>query len=142
MPAVTPACGSDATIRSTGTGIGPQGPGNNYKQNNVWDYPDSTKADFDRYFATFAKPQVEELLTNYRPDVLWFDEIDMKTDAQVEDLYQTIRKLRPECVMNSRIQGCRFPARIPPPHCDYITIRGQRDRWTRHRDSNGKTPAR
>ena len=29
----------------------PQGPGNNYKQNNVWDYPDSTKEDFDRYFA-------------------------------------------------------------------------------------------
>jgi len=99
----------------------PQGPGNNYKQNNVWDYPDSTKADFDRYFATFAKPQVEELLTHYRPDLLWFDEIDMKTDAQVEDLYQAIRKLRPECVVNSRIQGCRFPAQIPPPHCDYIT---------------------
>jgi len=99
----------------------PQGPGNNYRQNNVWDYPDSTKADFDRYFATFAKPQVEELLTNYRPDLLWFDEIDMKSDAQVEDLYQAIRKLRPECVLNSRIQGCRFPDQIPPPHCDYIT---------------------
>jgi alpha-L-fucosidase len=24
-------------------------------------------------------------------------------------------------VVNSRIQGCRFPDRIPPPHCDYIT---------------------
>ena len=99
----------------------PQGPGNSYRQNNVWDYPDSSKADFDRYFATFAKPQVEELLTNYRPDMLWFDEIDMKSDAQVEDLYQAIRKLRPECVVNSRIQGCRFPKQIPPPHCDYIT---------------------
>jgi len=99
----------------------PQGPGNHYRQNNVWDYPDSTKADFDLYFATFAKPQVEELLTNYRPDLLWFDEIDMKSDAQVEDLYQAIRKLRPECIVNSRIQGCRFPKQIPPPHCDYIT---------------------
>jgi len=29
--------------------------------------------------------------------------------------------LRPECVVNSRIQGCHFPDRIPPPHCDYIT---------------------
>jgi alpha-L-fucosidase len=45
----------------------------------------------------------------------------MKSDAQVEDLCQSIRKLRPECVVNSRIQGCRFPDRIPPPHCDYIT---------------------
>jgi len=99
----------------------PQGPGNNYQQNNVWDYPDSKPEDFDRYFEKFAKPQVEELLVNYRPDLLWFDEIDMKTDAQVEDLYQAIRKLRPECVVNSRIKGCRFPVQIPPPHCDYIT---------------------
>jgi len=99
----------------------PQGPGNNYKQNNVWDYPNSRKEDFDRYFEGCAKPQVEELLTNYRPDLLWFDEIDMKSDAQVEALYQAIRRLRPECVVNSRIQGCRFPKQIPPPHCDYIT---------------------
>ena len=99
----------------------PQGPGNRYQQNNLWDYPDSKQEDFDRYFATFAKPQVEELLTQYQPDVLWFDEIDMKSDAQVEDLYQTIRKLRPDCVINSRIKTCVFPTRIPPPYCDYIT---------------------
>ncbi|MCF7676206.1 MAG: alpha-L-fucosidase [Akkermansiaceae bacterium] len=99
----------------------PQGPGNRYKQSNVWDFPDSKKEDFDTYFATLAKPQIEELLANYRPDLLWFDGIDMKSDAQVEELYQSIRKLRPECVLNSRIQGCRFPAKIPPPHCDYIS---------------------
>jgi len=99
----------------------PQGPGNRYKQANVWDYPDSKREDFDRYFATFAKPQVVELLEKYRPDLLWFDEIDMKTDAQVEDLYQTIRRLRPECLINSRIQGCVPPKKIPPPHCDYLT---------------------
>ena len=99
----------------------PQGPGNRYKQNNVWDFPESKPEDFDRYVATFAKPQVEELLTKYRPDLLWFDEIDMKSDAQVEDLYQSIRSLRPDCVINSRIQGCRFPEKIPPPHCDYIS---------------------
>ena len=99
----------------------PQGPGNSFKHNNVWDFPDSKREDFDRYFATFAKPQVEELLTKYRPDLLWFDEINMKTGDQVEDLYQTIRRLRPECVINSRIQDCHFPAKIPPPYCDYIT---------------------
>jgi len=98
-----------------------QGPGNRYKQSNVWDFPDSKREDFDHYVSSFAQPQVEELLTKYRPDLLWFDEIDMKTDAQVENLYQSIRKLRPQCVINSRIQGCRFPATIPPPHCDYIS---------------------
>jgi alpha-L-fucosidase len=98
----------------------PQGR-NNYRQNNFWDFPDTKREDFDRYFATFAKPQVAELLTNYHPDVLWFDGIEMKTDAQVEDLYQMIRKLGPGCLLNSRIRDCRFPARIPPPYCDYIS---------------------
>jgi len=99
----------------------PQVPGNSCQQNNVWDYPDSTKGDFDRYFERFAKSQVEEPLTRYRPDLLWFDEIDMKSDAQVEELYRSIRKLRPECVVNSRIKTCSFPDQIPPPYCDYIT---------------------
>lgn len=99
----------------------PQGLGNRYKQTNVWDYPDSNQEDYDRYFANFAKPQVEELLSKYKPDLLWFDEIDMKTDAQVKDLYENIRRLRPECIINSRIQGCVFPKVIPPPYCDYIT---------------------
>ena len=99
----------------------PLGPGNRYKQNNLWDFPDSKQTDFDRYFDGFAKPQVEELLTKYRPDILWFDGIDMMNDIQIEALYRSIRKLRPECVINSRIQGCRFPDKIPPPHCDYIS---------------------
>jgi alpha-L-rhamnosidase len=99
----------------------PLGPGNRYKQANDWDYPASKREDFDRYFTSFAKPQVEELLTKYRPDVVWFDEIDMKTDAQVEDLYQAVRALRPECVINSRIQGCVPPKTMPPAHCDYLS---------------------
>jgi len=99
----------------------PMGPGNNYKQSNVWDFSDSKKEDYDTYFETFAMPQVEELLTKYLPDLLWFDEIGMKSNAQVEDLYQAIRRLRPECVVNSRIKTFLFPDRIPPPYCDYIS---------------------
>ena len=57
----------------------------------------------------------------YRPDVLWFDGIDMKSDAQALDLYQAIRTLRPECVINSRIKGCVPPKKIPPPLCDYLS---------------------
>jgi len=99
----------------------PTGPGNRYKQTNVWDFPSSKKADFDRYYTEFAKPQVEELLVNYRPDVLWFDGIDMMSDAQVEDLERTIRKLQPDCIVNSRIKDCGFPDRIPPRYGDYIS---------------------
>lgn len=98
-----------------------QGPGNHYKQTNVWDFPQSTREDFDLYIEQIVKPQIEELLVKYQPDLLWFDEINMKTEAQIEDLYQLIRRLRPECIINSRIKGCRFPEQIPPPYCDYIS---------------------
>ncbi len=94
---------------------------NNYRQNNSWEFPDTTREDFDRYFASFAKPQIAELLENYHPDVLWFDGIEMKTDAQIEDLYQLVRKMGPGCLLNSRIKDCRFPRTIPPPYCDYIS---------------------
>ena len=97
------------------------GPGNRYKQANTWDYPDSKQEDFDRYLTGFAKPQIEEILKKYRPDVLWFDDIDMKNDQQVLDLYQMVRTTRPECVINSRIKGCVPPKQIPPPLCDYIS---------------------
>lgn len=99
----------------------PLGPGNHYEQNNLWDYADSKPGDFDRYLDTFARPQVEELLTKYQPDVLWFDGIDMMNDAQVGTMYQAIRRLRPDCVVNSRIKTCAFPRQIPPPCCDYIS---------------------
>ena len=99
----------------------PQGPGNRYKQSNTWDYPDSVPADFDRYFADFAQPQVEELLKKYRPDLLWFDGISMKSEAQVEGLYDRIRELQPWCVLNSRIHHCTFPKSFPPPFCDYLS---------------------
>ena len=99
----------------------PQGPGNRYKQANTWDYPVSKQEDFDTYFTGFAKPQVEEILRKYKPDVLWFDGIDMKSEAQALDLYRMIRTLRPECVINSRIKGCVPPKEMPPPLCDYLS---------------------
>lgn len=99
----------------------PTGPGNRLKETNTWDYPDSPKEDYDRYFLEFAKPQVEELLTRYKPDLLWFDDIDMKTHEQAEALYQSIRKLSPSCIINSRIRTFTMPEKLPPPQCDYLS---------------------
>ena len=83
----------------------PTGPGNRYKQCNTWDFPTSKAEDFATYLNGFAKPQVEELLTGYKPDILWFDGINMMNDAQADDLYQTIRRLQPQCIVNSRLQS-------------------------------------
>jgi len=100
----------------------PTGPGNRFKQTNTWDFPDSTREDFDRYFRDFAKPQVEELLKQYRPDVLWFDGIGMKSDGQLEDLVRTIRTLGPDCLINSRIKTFQNPLPDPYRFCDYISL--------------------
>jgi len=100
----------------------PQGPGNEYKQTNTWDFPKSTREDFDRYFHDFARPQVEELLLNYKPDILWFDGIGMKNDQQLQGLVSLIRKLRPECLINSRIKTCKIPLIDPYSYCDYVSV--------------------
>ena len=100
----------------------PTGQGNEYKQTNTWDFPASTRADFDAYFRDFAKPQVEELLVRYRPDVLWFDGIGFKSDSQLEDLVRTIRTLQPGCLINSRIKTFRNPSPDPYRYCDYISM--------------------
>jgi alpha-L-fucosidase len=100
----------------------PTGPGNRFKQTNTWDFPNSTREDFDRYFQDFAKPQVEELLKQYRPDILWFDGIGMKSDSQLEELVRTIRTLGPDCIINSRIKTFINPLPDPYRYCDYISM--------------------
>jgi alpha-L-fucosidase len=100
----------------------PTGQGNEYKQTNTWDFPSSTREDFDAYFREFAKPQVEELLVRYRPDVLWFDGIGFKSDSQLDDLVRTIRTHAPACLINSRVKTFRFPFPDPYRYCDYISL--------------------
>jgi alpha-L-fucosidase len=100
----------------------PTGPGNRYKQTNTWDFPHSKPSDFDRYFAAFAKPQIEELLVHYHPDILWFDGIDMMSDAQVNELYAMVRKLQPNCLVNSRIKGCAAADRVTTNCYDYVSL--------------------
>jgi alpha-L-fucosidase len=100
----------------------PTGPGNRFKQSNTWDFPASPKEDFDTYFRDFAKPQVEELLRLYRPDVLWFDGIGMKSDSQLDALVGMIRTLVPGCLINSRIKTFINPQPDPYRFCDYISL--------------------
>jgi alpha-L-fucosidase len=100
----------------------PTGPGGErYKQTNTWDFPDSTDEDFDTYFEEIAVPQVKELITQYDIDLIWFDAIEMKSPDQIETLYNAIRELSPDTIINSRIWSPRFPKEIPPPYCDYIS---------------------
>jgi alpha-L-fucosidase len=73
-------------------------------RSNLIDFPDESKKDFQKYFDRKVKPQVRELLTNYGPiGIMWFDTYELISHEQSMELFQMIRELQPNCIINSRI---------------------------------------
>jgi len=74
------------------------------RNDNFWDYPDTTEKDFSRYFYGKAMHQIKELLTNYG-DVflLWCDYPHNITPKMTDDLTMLVKYYQPHCVINSRI---------------------------------------
>jgi len=61
--------------------------------------------DWARYRETYLKPQLKELITKYDPGVLWFDGewVPEWTENQGKDLYNWLRSLKPDLVINNRV---------------------------------------
>ena len=71
---------------------------------NCWDYPDNEHKNFDQCFRAKILPQVRELLTNYGDICLmWFDTPHVITREQSQELYDLVKSLQPDCLVNSRI---------------------------------------
>ena len=71
---------------------------------NNWDFPDAAAKDFTRYFERKAKPQVEEILTQYGDlCVVWFDVPVTISKEQGLELYELVRRHQPGALVNSRI---------------------------------------
>ena len=71
-------------------------------------YNDSKRSNpnFARYVENYMKPQLKELVTNYGPlGVLWFDGEWIKdwTEPQGKDLYNFVRDLQPDIIINNRV---------------------------------------
>jgi len=71
-------------------------------------YNDSKQSNpnFARYAENYMKPQLKELITNYGPlGVLWFDGEWIKdwTEPQGKDLYNYVRDLQPDILINNRV---------------------------------------
>lgn len=65
-------------------------------------------ADFERY-VTYMKGQLRELVTRYDPAVLWFDGEweDTWTHERGKDLYVYVRSLKPDIIINNRVDNGR-----------------------------------
>ncbi|QNL50682.1 alpha-L-fucosidase [Olivibacter sp. SDN3] len=70
--------------------------------------PKRSSEEFEKYWREKSLPQVQELIENYDPDLLWFDTwddeaADLITSQRRDELIGLIRKLSDKCLINGRI---------------------------------------
>ncbi len=65
--------------------------------------------EFTSYLENYMKPQLKELITAYDPAILWFDGewVDDFTHEQGLELYQYVRELKPDILINNRVDKGR-----------------------------------
>jgi alpha-L-fucosidase len=72
-------------------------------------HQNSVNPDFAKYRENYLKPQLAELITKYDPAVIWFDGewIPEWTEEQGKDLYNFLRNLKPNIIVNNRVGKAR-----------------------------------
>lgn len=73
------------------------------------DYKTDHTEDFKDYLENYMKPQLKELIENYDPAILWFDGewVSEFTHEQGKELYQYVRALKPDIIVNNRVDKGR-----------------------------------
>ena len=71
---------------------------------NSWDFPSVEDKEYSICFEKKILPQIEELMSNYGDIFLaWFD-VPMTINAeQSRRIYETVKRLQPNCLINSRL---------------------------------------
>jgi len=71
---------------------------------NDWDFPDNEKKDYSRCFERKIKPQVKEILSHYGDlCLIWFDTPKTLSADQSAELFQMVKDIQPNCLVNSRL---------------------------------------
>ena len=73
-----------------------------YEEGEYWD--EAQSGDFDQYLREIAYPQVEEILSNYDIDILWWDTPCWMNKERAE-LLRPLIALRPGLITNNRLGG-------------------------------------
>lgn len=84
-----------------------------------WD--ETHKGSFDTYLQTVAEPQVREILTHYKPDILWWDTPTWMNRERADRLLSLV-SLRPGLITNNRLGGS-YPGDTETPE-QYIPATG------------------
>ena len=74
-----------------------------------YEYQKNPNEAFPLFVKHYLKPQIKELITQYDPDILWFDGewINDYTHEMGLDLYQFVRNLKPSIIINNRVDKGR-----------------------------------
>ena len=107
------------------------------------------KGKFDDYLKTIAVPQTREILTRYKPDILWWDTPYLMTRERA-DLLRPLLNLQPGIIANNRLGGdyagdTDTPEQHIPetgmPGRDWETCMTMNDTWGyKSYDNNWKNP--
>ncbi|MHC4124543.1 MAG: alpha-L-fucosidase, partial [Planctomycetota bacterium] len=115
---------------------------------NTWDFPNRKSKDPNLYYKEKALPQVEELITSYRPHILWFDVPTDITRSQSEMFLEVVRKHSPDCIINDRIGNGLGDYVTPEQYVPAVSNKlfevcmTLNDTWGyKYYDKNWKTPA-
>ena len=79
----------------------------------------AVQADYDLYLKNVSVPQVDELLTKFKPDLVWWDTPNKMTPERAA-LFAPVLAKHPTLVMNNRLGGgvkgdCETPEQHIPP---------------------------
>ena len=71
---------------------------------NDWDFTDNSIKDYSQCFNGKIKAQVKEILTKYGDICLiWFDTPQTISNEESKELFDLVKSLQPDCLINSRI---------------------------------------
>ncbi|RPI29011.1 MAG: hypothetical protein EHM61_03125 [Acidobacteria bacterium] len=113
----------------------PGGAKSRLKEGEAWD--ELHKGSFDEYLTNIAAPQTREILTRYKPDILWWDTPTWMNAERAAPLHALI-ELRPGLITNNRLGGgyrgdTETPEQFVPatgfPGRDWETCMTMNDTW-------------
>ena len=102
---------------------------------NSWDFPNREEKNFSICFENKILPQIEEIMTGYGDIALaWFDMPMTLTEGQSQRIYDTVKHLQPDCLVNSRLGNGAY---------DYVSlgdneIPATREEWLKMTSFDGR----